>query len=118
LPAAKLTLGGVGAGYLAEKLGAAGVKVKPDMRGVPSKAFWFRRGLGLIHGTVGFCGDETLIYFGFGHPFNLLFWISDQRLLNFIQRVFISNGSAVVDLNTIAEPSTERSGRGGVGKKT
>ena len=59
-----------------------------------------------------------LIYFGFGHPFNLLFWISDQRLLNFIQRVFISNGSAVVDLNTIAEPSTERSGRGGVGKKT
>ena len=54
---------------LLEKLGAAGVKVKPDMRGVPSKAFWFRRGLGLIHGnlsssvTIPVCEESRSLLF-------------------------------------------------------
>ena len=78
-----------------------GIKVTPDKKGSSSEAFWFRRGLGLIHGSVGFVGCETVIYFGFGHPFNPFFWYSDNRLMKSIQHVFVSNGSESVGLSDI-----------------
>jgi hypothetical protein len=85
---------------------ATGIKVKPDKKRAALEAFWFRRGLGLIHGSVWLGGSETLIYFGFGHPFNPLLWFADRSLLKSIQLVFVSNGSEAVDLNAIAEPAT------------
>ena len=89
---------------------ASGIKVRPEKtRGSP-RGFWFRGGLGLIHCSVGFSGCETVIYFGFGHPFNPLLWLADRSLLKAIEQVFVSNGSALVDLSSIAEPCAAPNG--------
>lgn len=81
-----------------------GIKVTPVTKRSASEAFWFRRGLGLVHGGVGFGEMKSIMYFGFGHPFNPLLWYSDNRLLKSIQKVFTANGSEVVDVDGIAKP--------------
>jgi hypothetical protein len=89
---------------------ASGIKVRFDKKRASPGGFWFRRGLGLIYGGVGFGGCETVIYFGFGHPFNPLLWLADRSLLKCIEHVFVSNGAALVDLNSIAEPCASPNG--------
>jgi hypothetical protein len=86
---------------LLQKLREKGVKVTPDVKISTSEAFWFRRGLGLVHGSVGYGDTEGVLYFGFGHPFNPLLWYSDSRLLKSIQRALVSCESEMVEVSSI-----------------
>jgi hypothetical protein len=80
-----------------------GIGVKPDCRR-DRRAFWFRRGLGLIHVSVWSKEDQTMLYLGFGHPFNPLLWYSDEVLLNSIQALFLAEGTEIVDLSSVELP--------------
>jgi hypothetical protein len=81
---------------------SSGISVKPDNGRAPLQAYWLRRGLGLVNASIGFQG-HSVVYFGFGHPFNPLLWFWDRRLLRFIGHLFVANGSDLVDFETIAE---------------
>lgn len=67
----------------------AGISVIPDER--CERAFWFRRGYGLVWGGVW----ENLsgLYLGFGHPFNPLLWPADGSLLHDVERELRMCGS-------------------------
>jgi hypothetical protein len=76
---------------------ALGLQILPDGT-QQTRAFWFRRRFGLVHGTCWPAYEsQPMMYFGFGHPFNPLLWQSDGHLLQEIEQVFLTNGSSRVD---------------------
>ena len=75
----------------------SGISITGDDRAKSPGAYWFRKGLGKIHGSLWAEERESMMYFGFGHPFNPLLWYSDRTLLKEIEAVFLSQGSERVN---------------------
>src|SRR5437773_8808930 len=55
-----------------------------------SRSYVFRRGWGLIHGSIF---DEREIRLAFGHPTNPLLWWADSALLRSISKLLQTNGA-------------------------
>jgi|SRR6185437_16818497 len=73
----------------------AGIRIASDP--TSSQAYWFRRGLGLVHGSY-WGGTRHALYFGFGHPFNPFLWAADAKLLRSIEAVLEANGSRSLEV--------------------
>jgi hypothetical protein len=54
------------------------------------RSYEFRRGWGLIHGSIF---DECEVRFAFGHPTNPLLWWADSALLRSITKLLETNGA-------------------------
>lgn len=78
---------------LLDAASASGISIAEDDSADLPGAYWFRKGLGKVHGSVGTEDWESMMYFGFGHPFNPLLWHSDGTLLKRIETIFLSQGS-------------------------
>ena len=71
----------------------AHIEVQPDF--TYRSAFQFRRGWGLVRGFRDW-GAPGKICFGFGHPFNPLFWPADGKLLRDLEQLFLAHGCCPV----------------------
>ncbi len=64
-------------------------------------AYWFRKGLGKVHGSIGTEEWESVIYLAYGHTFNPLCWFFDAVLLKKIETIFLSTNSERIHFPTV-----------------
>ena len=75
----------------------SGISVTDDRSANTIGTYIFRKGLGKVVGAIGAEEWESMMYFGFGHPFNPIFWYSDGKLLKQIESIFLSQGSERIE---------------------
>lgn len=92
----------------------SGISIAKDHSTISPQTYVFQQGLGKILGSVGTEEWESMIYFGYGHPFNPLLWYSDGILLKKIEAIFLSQGTGRVHSDSQELPLIEK-GMGGNG---
>lgn len=78
---------------LIEAINFEGIRVEPFVEDTRRHGFNLKRGRAVVTASIGSGEWDSMLYLGFGHPFNPLLWRADSRLLCSVERILIAGGT-------------------------